>query len=359
MPASEAQIRANQANAARSTGPKTEAGKAISRRNSLQHGLSGEGVVLPPKDLEEIEARVEAFEKDMKPCSPGGWVLLRRLATISVQMEVSTRREIFARAKNVRHAVDDFDEARLDEADELYDALGENPRKNLRKLRKSPEGVDRLIEAWNLLRLDLTRKPKHVWTASHLDRAANMVGLSVDHVQGTRLSALSNGVWGDFTDLDDIDARLKDDPARQKWSRDRLVEWIDGEIAGLEAHRETLDFETIELDRDEAEELATLDMSKEGTLARRYDSELQRNYFKALKEFRQVEAECLDRASHEPTPPLPPPPPPRMGSSRDPRVPASPSYETGPPAEDWKRELDEAMADLARMTSDPASRSAN
>ena len=37
--ASERQIRANRANARRSTGPKTSRGRAISSRNSLRHGL--------------------------------------------------------------------------------------------------------------------------------------------------------------------------------------------------------------------------------------------------------------------------------------------------------------------------------
>ena len=39
--ASERQIAANRANAGRSTGPKTKAGKVKSSRNSLKHGLSG------------------------------------------------------------------------------------------------------------------------------------------------------------------------------------------------------------------------------------------------------------------------------------------------------------------------------
>jgi len=357
MPASEAQIRANQANAARSTGPRTDAGKAISRQNSTKHGPSGQGIVLPEADLAEVERRVEAFERDLKPCSPAGLVLIRRMATLSVKMDKSTRHEFATQARNVRHAIDDFDEARLDEADDLYDSLGENLRKNLRKLRKSPEGVDRMIEAWTLLRADLTRDPKPIWTARHMQDAANLVGLSIDHVRTTRLGALSRGVIGDFAGLTDADGGHLDEKARQNWSVRQLIERIDLEIAELEAHRLTLDFETIELDRAEAGDRALFDASKEAILARRYESEAQRHFFKALREFRRVEAECLERAANEPTPPPPlPPPPPRLGSSRDPRVPASPRFENGPPPGDSNRFLSEMMADLDRLTADPASK---
>ena len=60
MPATEAQIRANQANA-RLGGPKTEAGKARSRANSYKHGLTGAGVVLPIEESAEVERRFLVF----------------------------------------------------------------------------------------------------------------------------------------------------------------------------------------------------------------------------------------------------------------------------------------------------------
>ena len=50
--ASEKQIEANRANAQHSTGPKTPAGKAISRLNALKHGLTAEIAVIRPRELE-------------------------------------------------------------------------------------------------------------------------------------------------------------------------------------------------------------------------------------------------------------------------------------------------------------------
>ncbi len=62
MAASAAQIAANRANSLLSTGPNTIAGKEASRRNSLKHGLTGAGVVIPGEDEHEVAIRVAALE---------------------------------------------------------------------------------------------------------------------------------------------------------------------------------------------------------------------------------------------------------------------------------------------------------
>ena len=60
MPISAAMRAANQANARRSTGPRTLSGKARARLNALKHGLTGRTVVLPGE-----EEGVAALEADM------------------------------------------------------------------------------------------------------------------------------------------------------------------------------------------------------------------------------------------------------------------------------------------------------
>src|SRR5260370_18378538 len=60
--ASEAQVAANRRNAGRSTGPRTEAGKAAVSRNALRHGLTAEQVVLFDEEAEDL-AR---FHDDMR-----------------------------------------------------------------------------------------------------------------------------------------------------------------------------------------------------------------------------------------------------------------------------------------------------
>ena len=57
MTISEKQLLANQRNALKSTGPRTEAGKSISKQNSTSHGLCAQQIVIEG----ETQQRVQRF----------------------------------------------------------------------------------------------------------------------------------------------------------------------------------------------------------------------------------------------------------------------------------------------------------
>ena len=352
MATSEARIHANHLNSLKSCGPRTPEGKSRSRENSLKHGLTGAGIVIAERDAAEVEVRIQAFQADLRPRSEVGKVLVRQMAVLSVRMERSAHQEAAAISSRVRHALEDFDRARLDEAERLLDTLGESPRIHLRKLRNSPEGVDALINAWHDLKADLTREHRPLWTASHRERAENLTGQRIDHAGGSRICALSKAIWGDFHHLGDHEGGHLAEEARQGWARRQMAELIDAKIAELEAHFETLDFDTIELDRQEAPRRALFDPSKEATLARRYESEATRNFFKAFKELKRAEKEAAERPVPAPLPPLVSPP---LASSwdggptpRDPR-PASPR----PPFTEPLEEAETAVIDRNTLDRPP------
>ena len=60
----------NRANAAKSTGPKSTAGKQISALNALRHGLTGQVIVLPTDDLTAYEKHTKAFHQEYAPQGP-------------------------------------------------------------------------------------------------------------------------------------------------------------------------------------------------------------------------------------------------------------------------------------------------
>jgi hypothetical protein len=77
---SKRQLAANRANARRSTGPKTKAGKARSARNSLTHGLTSRQIVIGDEDPKKFEELREGLERDFKPTTTVQSELVERLA---------------------------------------------------------------------------------------------------------------------------------------------------------------------------------------------------------------------------------------------------------------------------------------
>ena len=70
--ATAAQIEANRLNAQKSTGPKTDEGKARVRRNAVKHGMTARTImpVPPQEDPKELEDRTQQAITAMKPRNP-------------------------------------------------------------------------------------------------------------------------------------------------------------------------------------------------------------------------------------------------------------------------------------------------
>src|SRR5256885_7632534 len=68
--ATPAQITANCANAQKSTGPRTDAGKSASRFNALQHGLDAKSVIIPGEDPAEYDALAGGYRDEFCPATP-------------------------------------------------------------------------------------------------------------------------------------------------------------------------------------------------------------------------------------------------------------------------------------------------
>jgi len=283
MIASEARLAANRANALKSTGPRTAEGKERSRGNSYKHGLTGAGVVVATEDAEAIRRRSEGFQADFRPRTDSGRCLVGRAAMLSIRMERCVVQEAAAISERVRNAAGDFDEARMAEVAHLRASIGVEPAPHARRLRRMPEGVDRMVAAWAELRSDLGHGDRVRWSAEHEELAENLMGRRPEGFGTSRVRVLSRAIRGDF-DLLRAEEGPAETSARRQWARARMVEVVDAEVAKLEAHRGTLDLGAIAADR------ALFDPSKGATLARRYEAAAERMMYRALREMKAVEA---------------------------------------------------------------------
>jgi hypothetical protein len=84
------QIEANRRNALRSTGPKTEAGKRRSRRNTFRHGLTAETVVAALEDIEDYQAFEAAVAVDYDARTAVQRELVLRVASLLWRMRRAT-----------------------------------------------------------------------------------------------------------------------------------------------------------------------------------------------------------------------------------------------------------------------------
>jgi hypothetical protein len=83
-----AQLTANRSNAQRSTGPRTEPGKAASRFNALKFGIEARSLVLPGEDPAALEALALEYHQQLNPSGPLEDYLVRTI----VQADWNRRR---------------------------------------------------------------------------------------------------------------------------------------------------------------------------------------------------------------------------------------------------------------------------
>jgi hypothetical protein len=91
--ATQKQIDANRRNALRSTGPKTPAGKTISSRNALKHGLRARAALLPGEDKQAFERLFNAFRAEHRPAGRFEEVLVEQMAVAYWKLSRLTRIE--------------------------------------------------------------------------------------------------------------------------------------------------------------------------------------------------------------------------------------------------------------------------
>ena len=144
--ATQEQIDANRENARKSTGPKTEAGKAASSANALSHGLTANyAVVLVEEDAEEFDRLEEGVIADLEPAGALQAALAQRVAVLLWRLGRVARLE----AELFHHGQLTFERNQLDQAETralmkrcIADQLGEEAVKAREKLAEKRLMID-------------------------------------------------------------------------------------------------------------------------------------------------------------------------------------------------------------------------
>lgn len=149
--ATQRQIETNREDASKSTGPKTEEGKAASSANALRHGLTAELLVLlPDEDGDAFERLREGVIADLTPVSALQEVLAERAAVLLWRLDRVARME----AELFFHGEIVFDHAALNREERKVfiprlsdDQLGEEAKAVRDEFRKQRDHLDDYMNA--------------------------------------------------------------------------------------------------------------------------------------------------------------------------------------------------------------------
>ena len=173
---SDARCEANRANAAKSTGPKTEEGKERSRRNALKHGLTGAGIVQPLEDEAKLHADIDKWLTDLNPQDEIERAMVKGIAIAESQIDRARVMEAAMRQSRVDRAENHWTQDQQLEVQRLADKLpkAKTPGLIVAELRQTPAGCDWLIERWQ--ELDRALDLKEDWNDECRTMAFDLLG---------------------------------------------------------------------------------------------------------------------------------------------------------------------------------------
>ena len=173
---SDARREANRKNALRSTGPKSEEGKARSARNAQTHGLTAMTVAVDGEDGRNYRERLTAFRDQFGPRDVWqGW-LIEQVAGVSLRLARIERTEDQLRKVASWRASALWDEDRRLDVEKVGAGLERDPAKVVATLRQSPHGCDWLIERWAALARIADGAGANGWTEGQNRLALDLLG---------------------------------------------------------------------------------------------------------------------------------------------------------------------------------------
>jgi hypothetical protein len=157
------QIETNRRNALKSTGPRTESGKQISRRNAVRHGLTAETVIGALEDAEEYKAFEAAITADYDAQSAVERELVLRLASILWRLRRATTIETGLFEIQAHHLEDhrEHSQLRTDSRDVIHTLFRRAEPESKMKTDKTVEFARYFLRLANLPNFALDRLSRY------------------------------------------------------------------------------------------------------------------------------------------------------------------------------------------------------
>ena len=171
---SAAKLLANRKNASKSTGPKSEEGKARSARNATKHGDYAQTPCTPGDEAKNYRAWLENWHQEYQPAGPGEVALMEQAAQAAWRLRQLAQLQEASEAKRVRHAASRFERDERERAERLGKRLlsttfasvphrrsgakpnaPEFPPALKRELEAFAQGADWLLDWWRRPRATL------------------------------------------------------------------------------------------------------------------------------------------------------------------------------------------------------------
>ena len=342
MSTSDARSDANRRNSQKSTGPKTDSGKARSSKNALKHGMTSQDIVLPNENPQDYRDRLEHWNSYYLPADPTEAALIERAVSAKWKLDRITRVETQKLSLQVRHAEDVYNLEQFSAAEELgkrlifepigrcevpqvhdpavYNRLEQRdldiPAVLTRELQNSASGAQFLIERWVELG-DVIRLHGYLHYPEKL-RAIRMLGRNPEDVVEDPLvqeifcacNVAHPGTHDKdpdcFSFLDEcIQARLgivdkpmffmqveqiqKLRPKTRQAAEDQLWNLVESEVGRLKTLKADYLDPLDASDRAGARARAMFDSSKEAVLMRRYETACEREFHKSIAGIQKIQ----------------------------------------------------------------------
>jgi hypothetical protein len=300
---SERKWRTNQANALKSTGPKTAQGKAIARRNALKHGMTCEKENLFSTDEKLYKSRLDSWTKVAHPQNDMELYQLESAVRATVNLDRCARNAKAEMNLRTRKAAGHWEGVQTKKINRATKHWTTQPAACVAKLETFTRGVEWLLACWDELTQAL--EARECWTIGDFWLAMRLMGKCPEmrHENDKEVAAFRTLVVAVLAEIDQdevdllfgIDTSPLEPEARTAQfeanlpSREDALEglWatLDAEVERLAAIRAKLWESKDGPVLSEKIDRASFDDSKNGVLRRRYESANHLDMNRCLKQF--------------------------------------------------------------------------